>query len=194
MKYFKYVCLLALLLMISCSSLKESMMKTGESLQEIAIHNAIGDFSTRCSLFKKDSVFHVSFKDTIYSAVLKQIDENYFWTKGSFYAGIVAVSIMESDYQFYYSVKTDPLPTRYIIKDGKLFYWWDKDYPVTEEIIAILRRYDRLQNEIIIPDSNLDDSQKGATYFFCRNDLSIYKRIITNKAIGGYKVPTLKCE
>ena len=65
--------------------------------------------------------------------------------------GIVSVEIgSNDDYQLYYSEEAkDKLPTKYVIRDGKLFYWWDDNYTVTEEIIAVLWRYNVLQKIIL---------------------------------------------
>lgn len=196
MKTLKIVICFAVLLLLGCSSLKNSMIKTGENIKEVAIYNAILDFSKKCSLFQKDSVFSVSFKDSLYSLVLKQIDErNFRWVRDRFYEGVVTVSILAfPEYQFYYSEETKgKLPSRYVIKAGKLFYWSDHNYTVTEEMLAVLWKYNLLQEDFLIPEFSTNDSQKGADYYFCKNDLSKYKRVITNKAIGYYDPPKLKC-
>ena len=203
MKAQKVIYLSALLLMFGCSSLK-SMITTGENLQETAIHNAILDFSKNCSLFKKASVFRVNFSDSVFNvAILERVDEKSYkdgrtheWKRGSLYDGIVSVEISANvDYQYYYSEETKAkLPSRYIIKNDKLFYWWDDNYPVTEEIIAVLWRYNLLQTDLIIPEFTIDDSLKGAHYYFCKSNLSEYKRVITNIGLGYYKPPQLKCK
>jgi len=201
----RIIYLVTLLLMFSCSSLIKSLVTTGENLQETAIHNAILDFSTHCKLFKKDSVFHVSFEDSVFNeAILVRVDEKNYkdgrtheWKRGSLYDGVVAVTIVAEleDYQHYYSEETkDKLPSRYIIKNGKLFYWQDKNYPVTEEMIAVLWEYNLLQTDLIIPEFSIDDSKKGAHYYFCKNDLLKYKKVITNIGLGYYKPPEFKCK
>jgi hypothetical protein len=198
MKTKKIIYLSTLLLMFGCSSLKKSMIIISENLQETAIHNAILDFSTNCNLFKKDSVFYVSFSDSVFhEAILIRVDERTSrWKRGTLYDGIVSVGISaDNDYQYYYSKETkDKLPSRYVIKNGKLFYWSDDNYLVTEEMIAILWKYNLLQTDFLIPDFSTDDSQKGVDYYFCKKDLSKYKRVITNIAIGYYKPPKLKCK
>ncbi len=79
----------AVLLLLGCSSLRNSMVKTGESIKEVAIQNAIMDFFKNCSLFQKDSVFCVSFEDTLYGLALKQKDERSFhWVRDRFYDGL----------------------------------------------------------------------------------------------------------
>ena len=40
---------------------------------------------------------------------------------------------------------------------------------------------------------NFNDSDKGADYYFCKNNLSKYKRVVTNIGLGYYKPPKLKC-
>jgi len=203
MEVQKILYLSALLLIFGCSSLKKSMIATGENLQETAIHNAILDFSTNCNLFKKDSVFSVNFRDSVFhKAILERVDEKNYkdgrtheWKRGSLYDGIVAVGILAfPGYQYYYSEETKAkLPSRYIIKDGKLFYWSDDNYPITEEMIAVLRRYNLLQTDLIIPEYGTDDSKKGADYYFCKNNLSKYKRLVTNIGFGNYKLPKIDC-
>lgn len=205
MKAHRKMYFATLLLLFGCTPLKESMITTGENLKEIAIHNAILDFSTNCYLFKKDSVFSVTFEDSVFEeGNLVRVDEKankdgvtHRWKRGPFRNGIVFVGIGTNDnYQFYYSKDEKPiLPSRYVIKEGKLFYWWDHNYPVTEEMINILKKYDCLQSDLIIPEFGKDEKTKGADYYFCMNDLSKYKRVITNIAWGGYyKLPRLKCK
>ena len=208
-------CTFFLLLTIDLSA--QYGIRYGENIKETAIHSAILDFSSNCNLYKKDSIFRVSFEDTLYSRMLKQITEIKFeLTRGNtFYDGIVVVSIsahricveceeygLKFNDRYLYTAETTvgskgKLPSRYVIKDGKLFFWWDDDYPLTEEMLAILWKYDLLfddtQGLIKIPQFSINDKQKGVHYYFCRNDLSIYKRVVTNIGLGYYKPPKLKC-
>lgn len=190
-------------LLLGCCSMMKSTTLIRVNLQEEAIIIAIQDFSTKCNLFKKDSVFSVNFEDSVfYKATLIQVDKEKYkdgrthqWKRGDLLDGIASVEIGgNGDYQFYYSEETkNKLPTRYVIKDGKLFYWWNKNCAVTEEIIAVLWRYNMLQTYSIMPDFSIDENQKGAHYYFCKNDLSKYKRVVTNIGLGYYKPPQLKC-
>ncbi|WP_147381184.1 hypothetical protein [Parabacteroides sp. AM08-6] len=189
-------------LLLGCSSIKISTTEIGTNLQEVAINNAVENFSTNCNLFKNDSVFSVNFEDSVfYKSTLIQADKTKYkdgrthqWERGDLYDGIVSVEIVGTRYKYYYSEETkDKLPTKYVIKNGKLFYWWDDNYPVTEEIITVLWKYNILQKDYIISEFLSDDSQKGAHYYFCKNDLSKYKRVVTNIGLGYYKPPKLKC-
>lgn len=193
----------ALLVLQGCSSISRSIASPNEEdLQNVATSIAINDFSKNCNLFKKDSVFCVVYNDSVYTkATLIHIDSGqsvdgrtHQWKKGKLIEGMVSVEISCSYYRHYFSEKTrNQLPTDYLIKDGKLFYWWNKNNTVTEDIIDVLWKYDVLQTDSLIPEISNDDSQKGADYYFCRNDLSKYKRVVTNIAIGYYNPPRLRC-
>lgn len=191
-------------------SLKTSLIKTGENTKDKAINNAVLNFSNSCKLYKNDSVFSVSFEDSVFLLAFDRGASR--WYRDKFYDDIVLVSISahrisvpceEHCDKFLYTTNTTvgskgKLPSRYIEKDGKLFYWWDDDYPLTEEMLAILWKYNLLYDDtkglIGFPQFTIDDSQKGAHYYFCKNDLSKYKRVITNIGFGYYKPPKLKCK
>jgi hypothetical protein len=190
--------------MIDCSFLKPPLTPTRENLQrenlqETVINNAISDFLIYNDFFKRDSVFKVNFKDSIF---YESVNERNSKAKSTherkqdlLYDEIISVEIAACYYQHYYSEGSKgTLPSMYVVKDGKLFYWWDENYPVTEEIISILRKYNLLQTDLIIPDFSTNDDHKRKHYYFCKNDLSIYKRVITKVSLGNYKPPQLKCK
>jgi hypothetical protein len=195
---------------MNCRSIKINFVKDGENIRYVAINNAILDFSNSCKLYKNDSVFSISFEDSVFFLALNyETGERY---RAKFYEDMVLVSIFahridescgECCDKFLYTAKTTvgskgKLPSRHIEKDGKLFYWWDDEYPLTEEMLAILWKYDLLCDDmkglIGISDFTTDDKLKGAHYYFCKNDLSKYKRVVTNIADEYYKPPKLKCK
>ena len=130
MKTKTIIVLSLFLLIFGCSSTKKIVMTTDETLQEVVINIAIQDFSTKCNLFKKDSVFSVFFHDSVFSKpTLIPVNNGEYkdgrthqWTKGNLIDGIVSVEIGSNDgYQLYYSEQTkSKLPTRYIIKDTRI--------------------------------------------------------------------------
>jgi len=195
------------------------MIKSGESIKEVAINNAILDFSKKCNLFRKDNIFEISFDDSVFHktvGLFKIDDRTFAWKRGALYTGIIAVGIsghriceeceelgLKFQDRYFYTEETTvgskgKLPSRYIEKNGKLFYWWDKDYPLTEDMLAVLWKYDLLfdnTNEFLtFPQFSTNDKQKGAHYYFCKNDLSIFKKVVTNRAIGFYDPPEIKCK
>ena len=147
----------------------------------------------------------VNFNDSVFKgAVLIKDNEGAMrWKRGSLYRGLVSVEIPASpEYKFLITSNTKVgckghLPSRYIIKDGKLFYWFDDSYPLTQGMLDLLWKYNLLQDDdgglIIFLDNPINDSKKGADYYFCKNDLSKYKRVVTNIGLGYYKPPKLKC-
>ncbi len=60
-------------------------------------------------------------------------------------------------------------------------------------MITILWKYNCLQTDLTVPEFSNDDNQKGVDYYFRKNDVSKYKRIITNIGMGYYEPPRLKC-
>ncbi|MBA3985242.1 MAG: hypothetical protein H0X63_01370 [Flavobacteriales bacterium] len=179
------------------------MIQRGD--QQEAIQNAILDFSNTSGLYKKDSVFSVSYHDPFYKMTLEKNDNgDERWIESELYEGIVAVSI-SADYNK--MLQTDNIkvnninakfPTRYIERDGKLFYWRDGDYPLTQEVLNVFKRYnllleDDLDGVMEFYDFTTNDAQKGIDYFFCKNNLVKYKKTTTNKGIGYYDAPALKC-
>lgn len=195
---------------IGCGFSKAKLVRSGENIRDIAINNAIWDFSNSCKLYKNDSVFDVSFVDSVFLLTLDR--EKPRWYRDKFYEDLVLVSISahrisddceECCDKFLYTTKTTvgskgKLPSRYIEKDDKLFFWWDDGYPLTEEMLAILWKYNLLCDDteglIGLPDFTTNDRLKGAHYYFCKNSLSKYKRVITSIANGYYKPPKLKCK
>lgn len=200
----KYLSLLTLLVLLgSCGAFKKELAQTGG--QNEAIQNAILDFSNTSGLYKKDTVFSVSFQNPLYRMVLEETEDgNGRWVEGQPYDGIVAVSI-GADYNKMLLTdstkvgnKDVKLPTRYIEKDGKLFYWWDDDYPLTQKTLDILDKYDLLLNDdmdgvVEFYNFTTNDDRKGVHYYFCKNDLTKYKKETTNKGIGYYDVPNMDC-
>ena len=211
-KHAKRFILFATLIIIPVAThgfLQLDLVNTGENIKDVAINNAILDFSSSCKLYKNDSVFSVSFEDSVFLFTFNR--EASHWYRDKFYEDIVLVGISAhrinepcEEYcdKFLYTAKTTVgskgnLPSRYIEKEDKLFYWWDDDYPLTEEMLTILWKYNLLYDDteglIGFPQFTINDSQKGAHYYFCKSNSSKYKRIVTNIGVGYYKPPKLKC-
>jgi hypothetical protein len=85
------------------------------------------------------------------------------------------------------------LSSRYIEQDGKLFFRRDDDFPLSEEMIALLWKYnlpcDDTAGLIGIPEFTVNKKQKGADYYYGKYNLSKYKKVIINTGRGHYKPP-----
>jgi hypothetical protein len=192
---------------IGCKPLHVTLTSSGENMKDAVIRNSILDFSSSCKLYKKDSIFSVSFVDSVYTLALdSEVSRRY---KDKYYDDLVCVSIIAHRIdtmcegccnKFLYTAQTTvgskgKLPSRYIEKDRKLFFWWDDDFPLSEKMISILWKYNLLCDDtaglIGIPEFTINDKQKGASYYFSKYNLSKYKRVVTNIGYGYYKPPKL---
>lgn len=156
--------------------------------REVAIQIAVNDFLDNCSLRKMDSVFSVNiYTDNNELLVLgiSRMHENKIYPSSKDKIGMSSLKF----------------PSHYIERDNKLVYWCmnDSAQTVTEEIVNILSKYNQIDSAFVneekaYPEFVIDESIKGADYYFCKNNLAIFKRVITNKAIGWYNPPKLKCD
>ena len=168
---------------------------------EFAIYEAITDFADNCRLFKQDSIFYITTLDTLKHYTLQRNQGTLEWICDSIYANLFVINIIPSINKLFYLPDAvvgskGKLPSRYVIVKGKLFYWDDDDYPLTEETLSVLKKYDALTDMIhdrVLPETVLDESKKSIHYYFCRNNLLKYKRAASSKSAGYYRPPKLKC-
>ena len=194
------ILLLLWLLLVNCYS-QEKYIPQSTNFAEFAIYEAITDFADNCRLFKQDSVFNVHVEDTSRYVTLQRHQGILKWVCDSVYTNLLMVGISgERDKMGYYSDAVigskGKLPSRYVIVKGKLFYWDDDDYPLTEETLSVLKKYDALTDMIhdrVLPETAISDSKEIAFYYFCRNNLLKHKRAVSSKSAGYYRPPKLKC-
>ena len=168
---------------------------------EFAIYEAITDFADNCRLFKQDSIFYITTLDTLKHYTLQRNQGTLEWICDSIYANILVVEIFGSVNKLFYLPDAvvgskGKLPSRYVIVKDKLFYWDDDDYPLTEETLSVLKKYDALTDMIhdrVLPETVISDSKEIAFYYFCRNNLLKHKRAVSSKSAGYYRPPKLKC-
>jgi len=165
---------------------------------------AIQDFS-KTRLYKKDSVFLISVGDTFHRMTLKRINEHEAdWVLGNIYPELITVDIGPySPNKFFLdttvdiSAQTRFIPSRWIEQNGKLFFWYDKHYTLTNNTIKILDKYQLLRrggpNDLERYSFVIDDAAQGAQYYFCRSNLNVYKRVITSVGLGYYDPPNIRC-
>jgi len=191
--------LLFMSLIISCKTFKGELLDRNDVNDAILI--AINDFTHSNRLYKKNRVFKINHLDTIHKMKL----DGQSWIPGEVYEGIKAVSIFPRPIENKLLITSQAivgsygkLPSKFIEIDDKLFFWWDDNSPLTKEALDIFSKYNLLQDDeggvIQLPDFIIDESQKGVDYYFCRNNLSKYKKVITNIAIGFYDIPKLNCD
>jgi hypothetical protein len=198
--YKKYRLLFLMLIsitLIGCDSYRNQLVGSGDKDQ--AILNAVIDFSNTSNLDKKYSVFYVTYYDTLYKKELEKVsDRNYNWINAKSYKDIIAVTITGDDYKYELSAidvleSNGILPTKYIEADGKLFIWRDETKSIDEKTISLYKKYNLLV--IDAPGTiTIDETAKGAHYYFCRKNLKKYKKKLSNIAIGYYDAPKINCD
>jgi len=190
----RYLILLICAFLFSCNTWKESLVKEGDKGD--AIHNAILDFSHSKKLFNQDSVFYLQIEDPLYSQKLVSESEYaHQWVPDKPYNDIIGISIIGDEENTYiekdFENENVRIPTRFAVVKGKLFLWWDDNSPLNQEVIEVLHQFHLVESEEEAMFTT-DHNKKGANYYFCRNDLSRYKKEISTTAMG-YNIPKLKC-
>lgn len=184
MKKNYQIFLIFIFISTSCNSWKDMMISKGN--QNDAIHNAIIDFLHNKKLTKDDSVYHILIKD--------------------FNKDVLGISIVADMNKLLPNPENKigsnhiGFPTMFIERENKLFYWYDSTHFVTQELISTLSNYHRIDSINIngfvgIPENSytINESKKGMDYYFCKNNLVIYKRSLSKIGIGFYPPPNLKC-
>jgi hypothetical protein len=175
MKNYLPLLVILLLSLQGCAPWKTGLINHGN--YDIAIKNAVLDFSNTTTLVRQDSAFSVDFKD--------------------FDSGIIGVSILGTIGKFIVIAddKSSRLPTRYLEYNGKLFYWYDEKYTLEKDVVNKLDKYNLIDSVETIAQAVFvhDDTKKGVNYYFCNNNLFNYKKIITTKALEYCELPKLNC-
>lgn len=182
MKYNILYIFLIISSLTSCSCWKDTLITNGD--ENSAISNAITDFLN--SSGKHDN-------DTVYSIGIENINND-----------IIAITISGTDFKITPTPETiigsttKTIPTQYLEKNGKLFYWHDNKTILTKDIIDVMSKYKIIDsmnvNGIVgIPEYTIDESKKGVHYYFCKNNFRNYKKIKTNRALGYHRRPFLDC-
>ncbi|UGU18157.1 hypothetical protein LS482_09780 [Sinomicrobium kalidii] len=184
MKLHNYIFIVLVFFLINCSSWKRMLVDKGT--QNDAVQNAIIDFLYTSRLSKSDSVF---------SIYVENIDDNVLGVKvgGEF-------NKLLPGPENRIGTKSSDFPSRYIEKEGKLFYWVDSTHILTKDMVSILSKYNHIDSLNVngfigIPETSslIDDSKKVVHYFFCKSNISMYKKVTTNIGMGYYEPPKLDC-
>lgn len=170
-----------LLLFIGCSTWKTTLVRNGD--KNDAIRNAIHDYIKSNRHIKKDSTYLVS---------IRNIDDMVF--RVDIAKGLEKLLVATEDGV---NFSHRALPTSYIELDNKLFYWVDSTQKVTDDLIKMLVKYNRLDTMVInsyIPARLIDDSRDAVLYYFCKENLTRYRKVRTKNTKRNYNQPLIKCK
>ena len=168
---------------VGCKPIQKASLPNEESSDPIQI--AVMDFSKKSNLYKKSQVFYVSKRNAVNNenVLIISITKNFTKLLSTAYTTEGSKGKMAS---------------KFVEKNGKLFYWWDNDFPLSEEALNVFRKYNLLQDDekgtIQFPENVLDETQKSAIYYFCRNNFRIYKKIETNRGQFYDRAPEISCD
>jgi len=199
MKKYKILFFLIITLLLNnCSTWKGSIVSSG-SINE-AVNNAITDFLTT-KLSKKGTIFGVLISDYVGVKYNQENNTVIYIPKNDY---IFIISVGKSDNKIYpreenkIGTYDNVFPTMYTIRDEKLFYWSDSTQVISKEIISVLEKYNHIDfewhKEYDLPPLIINDGGEGIVYYFCKNDLSNYKKKRADTLRRHYRTPKLKCK
>lgn len=203
----KYIIILFLFITACRAHYIEGLEKTGGI--EVAIRNSILDFTHIKKVYEQDDVFVVTYHDTLITLKTADAGDGYnlISVEDKIYNEIIALNIVAyySRFPLFDSLgvdRRDHLPSRFYEIDEKLFYWYDDNYIATDLNIEQLLRYNIAEyiydeKKSYLEENRSSNAGKFASYYICRNDLTIYKRVLRKSGEAGIRYvepPKLNCE
>lgn len=173
----KYILIFGVIFIVqNCSSWKQELIKDGD--YEIAIKNAIVDFCNTLPSNNKDKTFSVSYKE--------------------YKSGIIGVSIFGDSNKIYFVNGSfqSRVKDRFTEYDNNLFYWYDEKKGQDPNIISKLSEYKVIEKVDSLTEDmgyTIDDAKKATHYYFCRNNLLIYKKEKSSIAMPKEMKNDLNC-
>jgi hypothetical protein len=172
--------IIVITLLESRTSWKDAMVAKGD--RNDAIKNAIIDFTHARRFYRKDTVFDFLIKDinddVLAITILGERNK------------VAVITENEVDYSY------KAFPTRYVERDGKMFYWHDSTVNTPPELITKLSKMTRIDTAIIgkyLPQTWNVDYERNVTYYFCKSDLKRYKRVYTRNPRAWFEAPEIIC-
>lgn len=158
----------------SCSTWKNELAQKGN--YEIAIKNAVLDFCHTSTLAKKDKTFSLSYKE--------------------YETGIIGISILGDTNKIYVINGSSQrrIQDQYVEYDNKLFYWYDSKK--NSNIVKKLSEYKVIDSVKVLQEDMgyvIDDKKDGINYYFCKDNLLIYKKEQTSTAMPKTITNNLNC-
>jgi hypothetical protein len=126
----------------NCNSIKNIQENKTANVDE-AINFAISDFSKIKKLYKHDSTFWIS---------LYRVPKNDNIVVVEIVGNSIGKLLLTRDVKVGTKGR---FPSRYLVKNGKLFFWEDKDVPLTSEALAVFKQYDLLQDDVMVGEKRL---------------------------------------
>lgn len=158
----------------NCATTKLHMNQSGN--YETAIKNAILDFNST-SMAKRGKVF-VAYSQELDSGII-----------------VVVIHSPVNKVKIFADGTKSTLPTRYIEYNNKLYYWHDSTSSDVNTI-SKLNEYQAIDSLQDLSQAvlNHDDAKKGMYYYFCKRDLSYFKKVISNRLLRESMPRNFSCK
>lgn len=186
LKFALLICCLSSL-MCSCRTLSSTNESESLDFQHEAINVAINDW-LQTRIAQQDSIIgaHLMFYDTadifIVSFFVLPRHRNY----NKYFPESV-------DYALENPTAPRRLPSEYVIKNNKIFYWRNPNVPFSKKMAALLYQY----NQVFLPNEDgwmITGRSRipNADYYFCKNNYKKYKRRYSWYS-PLFKIPKMNC-
>lgn len=179
----KIIWVLLVSVIYSCKSSKN--LSANNFIENKYISIAVNDFLKKTKSSKKHPVFIVSVSDSI-------------GAEGE----LVGVAIGEFNYKLNLSDGltsggNNGIKVGFKEIDGNLFFWRSSTYSDYDSSISIFKKFNVLMTADEVNSGMSPGSfswNKGTHYYFCKNNVTKFKRLKSRKGIGYYQAPLIKCE
>ena len=165
------------------------------------IEAVINDFSKNDSLFNNHKVFGLAKREVLqYVKKSDSADADHFkMINGQPYLGLMHINLrvnpltLSEDSKTKIGSKGITIPSRFIIKNEKLFFWWDENYPFTKEAFDVFKAYGIITDKATSRD-RYDESTKGRHYYFCGSNYSKFLKLNLDEDISSQNNVHLLCD
>lgn len=186
-----------------CVSSYKSQLFAGEGGIEQARMNAITDFANTYKTPRSYLKERGGKPFEVFWVLEKKITPNvYVFGVSPEIDGNITLSIKDS----LGKVPNSFFPNNFEVKEERLFLWKDSTKPLRKDVLEVVDKFGVLDSvdvkrelgmlPIDFEDTRvvtIDHSLKSVHYYICKNDIAKYKKVVTNKAIGFYEPPNLRC-
>lgn len=183
----------------SCDSEKQNLNQSNGSDQ--TIKTVIEDFSKTEKLYRNNSIFGLAKKDVLQLVKKSDTvsDEAYKMINNIPYLALTHITInvnpisLSEDAKSQIGQKGITIPTRYLVKDNKLFFWWDKNYPFKEDAYKVYKKFGLIDNQSE-SRNRYDENPEGKHYYFCGKNNDEFIKVNLKEDLSNYDNAHLICD
>ncbi|WP_439152822.1 hypothetical protein [Winogradskyella sp.] len=186
--------IVTLLLVLPSGCHNTNTLKQRSDTTTQAIELAISDFYSSNILIENHKIFAVAHTEVL--QLVKLMDDPR--KTDNIYQSLISVIItadalkLSEDVTSKIGTKGITIPSRYIEKNGNLFFWWDSNYAFTEETYNTYKTYGVIDDNLDSKD-NPNQLKEGVKYYFCTKDLTKFITLKPSQDINSIEPLPLLC-